>query len=105
MDRDCGARPFDDYLECVYQNYPNRVSSYFARFVGEPKRRIDFIGKLEHMNEDFSKLAASWDLGLNQRICDLEAINKQSKKSFNPALRSIVYEAEKAFYLEFGYSA
>jgi len=105
VDRDCGMRPFDDYIKCVYSNYPNRVSDYFARFIGETGNRIDFIGKLEHLNEDFSKLAIAWDLGLDQRAHDLTPINKQTKKYFDPSLSELVYESEKHLYLEFGYSA
>lgn len=103
VDRDCGARPFDEYIECVYAHYPTRVSDYFARFIGTNENRIDFIGKLESIRYDFELLATAWELGLTVKPSTLPAVNAQEKKETNPNLRELVFESEKSLYLEFGY--
>lgn len=105
VDRDCGSRPFDEYLNCVYTKYPTRVSDYFARFIGAPGQRIDFVGKLESISDDFRKLSETWDISLSDQVDEMSPINKQDQKQSNPELRDMVFTSEREFYSEFGYVA
>ena len=105
IDKCCANLPFSDYMACVYNKFPNCVGDYYSRFIGPPKKRVSFVGKLESIETDFIRLLTSVGVTYNrERLSTLPRANVQDDKHEDSSLRDLVFQHETQLYQEFQYS-
>ena len=105
MDRACSHLPFSQYVACVYANLPNCVGDYYSRFIGPPNARISFIGKLESLESDFTRLLTESGVSFDvERLSAIPKANVQHTRHEDASLRHLVFQHEAKLYQEFQYS-
>jgi len=103
-DKKCGALPFEEFVACIYQNFPNFVLNYFERFVGEEDDEIHFVGRLENIESDFIKLLDQISPYNTPRI-EVKKLNERRNKETYEHIREFVYRKERKYCERFLYGA
>lgn len=105
LDRHCASDNFETFVRTAVSTLPGAVGNIYESYVGTPSEPVDFVGRQEHLFEDFCRfLLAIGEADSAARLQSGDRINvTRTRPDYTEELKELITLSEWRTMERFGY--